>query len=562
MGTRARVRDLKGQRVAVYARFSTDKQNPRSIEDQLRVCREHVERMGGALANDLIFTDAGISGSSIIRPGFQALHEAVRARRIDVIITEDLSRIGRDIANNAAVLKQFGSLGARLLAINDGIDTGQQGSKLLGAIKSAMAENYLDELRDRTRRGMDGLFEAGMSTGGKTFGYANVPQPDGRARMEIDATEAAIVRQIFERYLAGHSIRAIAEHLNQDGERAPRGGKWNNLTVRAMLRNEVYAGSVIYNRRQWIRDSETGKRRYVERPRSEWRKQERPELRIIDAGTWHEAATRISAIAKRYKQGQRKTSSFPLSGLLACGACGALLTINGSGKRYYLCSAHQTGRGCANNNSIAEPRIRTSLITKIQEAAGDKLLLDDLRAQWAARVGEQSREVRSELERRRAALATIQNQISRLLDYIADGNDSPSTAAKIKEKEDHADLQRATIARLESVARHVPTIPSAAVLRAFLASLPEAVLNEPVETREALRHMLKGPVVCYPPQTRRGPFRVRFELDLDELANVATQPGNSKRVTTFDFASCGGAVLAKSNTRTAEYVCAATGTGL
>jgi site-specific DNA recombinase len=552
------VRDLQGQRVAVYARFSTDKQNPRSIEDQLRVCREHVERMGGSLSDDLIFADAGISGTSTIRPGFQALHEAVRTRRVDVVVTEDLSRIGRDIANNATILKQFGSWGARLLAINDGIDTGQQGSKLLGAIKSAMAENYLDELRDRTRRGMDGLFEAGMSTGGKTFGYRNVPQPDGRARMEIDETEAAIVRQIFARYTGGHSIRAIAQQLNREGVLAPRKGKWGNLTARAMLRNEIYAGVVIYNRRQWVRNSETGKRSYVERPRSEWRKQERPELRIIDPATWHETQARIGAVARQYKQGPRKTSTFPLSGLLACGACGAPMTITGSGRRYYFCSAHRTGRGCVNSNSIAEPRIRASLIAKIRDTASEAAVLDAMRADWVDQVGGRTREIRAELERRRAALTTTQSQIGRLLDFIADGNDSPSTAAKIREKEDHADLQRATIARLEVVARAAPTIPSVVKLRAFLAALPEAVLREPVEVREALRGLLKGPVLCYPPEAPSGVVRVRFELDLNELANVAA-PENA-RGTALLFASCGGALLAKSNAVIVEYECAPDGT--
>ena len=75
----------------------------------------------------------------------------------------------------------------------------------------------------------------------------------------------------------------------------------------------------------------------------------------------------------------------------------------------------------------------------------------------------------------------------RLLDFIADGNDSPSTAAKIKEGEDHADLQRATIARLESVARSVPTIPSVVKLRDFLAGPSRKwCCVSPVEVRETL----------------------------------------------------------------------------
>src|SRR5262249_24226634 len=121
--------ELKGRRVVAYARYSTDRQNPRSIDDQVRVCREFIERNGGKLADHLVFSDAAISGTSTIRPGFQALFEAVRTGAVDVVITEDLSRIGRDVGNNDRILKSFRTWGARLLAINDGIDTGQPHAK-------------------------------------------------------------------------------------------------------------------------------------------------------------------------------------------------------------------------------------------------------------------------------------------------------------------------------------------------------------------------------------------------------------------------------------------------
>src|SRR5436190_2171264 len=96
---------LTGQRVAVYARFSSDQQRDSSIDDQVRRCREHVEREGGAIDPALVFADYAVSGASLARPGFEAMMSAVAGRQVDVIVTEDVSRITRDFADGAAPFK-------------------------------------------------------------------------------------------------------------------------------------------------------------------------------------------------------------------------------------------------------------------------------------------------------------------------------------------------------------------------------------------------------------------------------------------------------------------------
>jgi site-specific DNA recombinase len=535
---------MQGQRVAVYARFSTDKQNPRSIEDQLRVCRDYIERAGGRIADDLVFADVALSGTTSARPGLQALLAAVEAGTVDVVVTEDLSRIGRDVGINDRVLKSMRSHGARLLAINDGIDSRQESAKLLGTIRSAMAEGYIDDIKRRTRRGMDGLFGAGMSTGGKTYGYRSVPAGDGtgRMRMEIDPEQAAVVLRVFGWYVGGVGIRMIAQRLNQSAVASPRGRKWSHTTVNAMLANDIYQGVVFFNKRMYERDSATGKRGKAMRSRADWLRDERPELRIVDAVTWDRAATKRADTRKVYAQGKRPKQGYPLSGLLLCDVCGDLMTVGGgaAGRRYYFCGAYRKGHGCSNTQSIPEQSLRRWVVDQIRDTAGAPKLLEAMRAAWASSLGTKDRELKAEVTQRRAALARTEAQISALLDFVADGNATPSTLAKVKDKEDYAELQRATIVRLSAELGAVPTIPSLDQMRDFLRALPEAVQLRPVESRQLLRELIRGGEIRCRPAGHEG-YHLAFSLVPGALLGIGIAP--SAVAGAMPSGSCGGAIL-------------------
>jgi len=508
----------------------------------VRVCRDYVERAGGRIADDLVFADVAISGTTSARPGLQALLAAVETGTVDVVVTEDLSRIGRDVGINDRVLKSLRSHGARLLAINDGIDSRQHSAKLLGTIKSAMAEGYIDEIKHRTRRGMDGLFGAGMSTGGKTYGYRSVPAGDasGRMRLEIDNEQAAVVRRVFGWYVAGVGIRMIAERLNTSAILSPRGGKWSHTTVNSMLANDIYQGVVFFNKRQYERDSASGKRGKSMRARSEWLRDDRPDLRIVDAITWDRAASKRADTHKTYTQGKRPKAGYPLSGLLVCDVCGDFMTIGGGspGRRYYWCSAYRKGHGCTNTQSILEQSLRKWVLDQIRDTAGAPKLLEAMRAAWASSLGSKDREIKSEITQRRAALTRTETQISALLEYVADGNATPSILAKLKEKEDYAELQRATLVRLAAELGSVPMIPSIEQMRAFLRELPEAAQIRPVESRELLRGMVRDAVIrCRP---ARDGYDVEFKLVPSALLGIGIAPTVAG---TMSSGSCGGAIV-------------------
>ena len=236
-------------RAALYARFSTDRQREVSIDDQFRQC----ERT--ALAQDFQivarYEDRGVSGGTSQRPGYQALLEAARHMDLEVIVCEDLSRLWRNRAEFGARSAELEDLNVHLVTCA-GDDTRRDGWGLVTSIKAAMAEHYRREVSYRTRRALEGLALAGKPTGGRCYGYAH---PD-----TIEPSEAATVRQMFIWAQSGVSRRQIAERLNAQGSRAPRGGAWGQSTVSAMLKNPRYAGTLTWGATEGKRSAQDSRR--------------------------------------------------------------------------------------------------------------------------------------------------------------------------------------------------------------------------------------------------------------------------------------------------------------
>lgn len=151
-------------RAALYARFSTESQRAESIDDQLRGCERTARELG--LTVVARFTDAGISGGTAERPGYQGLLAAARRRDFDVVVAEDLSRLWRSRAEYGARSAELEDLGIHIVtAVGD--DTRRDGFMIL-SIKSAIAEHARKETSYRTRRALEGLALAGKPTGGAT----------------------------------------------------------------------------------------------------------------------------------------------------------------------------------------------------------------------------------------------------------------------------------------------------------------------------------------------------------------------------------------------------------
>src|ERR1044071_6105858 len=301
---------IKTGPVGIYARFSTMLQNERSIEDQVRRCREFIAQQGGNPDEAQIFPDFAVSGASLDRPGFEAMMTAVRSGRLRAIVTEDMSRISRDFADAAQIFKRLQFEQVPLLGVADGIDTSSKHAKLSFTVKSLVADIYLDDLRDKTLRGLEGRALAGFATGNVAYGYHTVPVEEaGRVignKIEIHPRESIVIRRIFEECRAGRSYAAIASGLNHDRIPSPRVGSrhkcfgWGASTIRAILYNERYAGVWRFKERQWVKVPGTNRRQPQARNAADVMTMERPELRIIDASVWTEVQARLAAISRNY----------------------------------------------------------------------------------------------------------------------------------------------------------------------------------------------------------------------------------------------------------------------
>lgn len=274
-------------RVAIYARFSSAMQRDSSIEDQVRLCQERAERERWMVIE--LFSDRALSGASMQRPGLQALLEGAAAGRFDVVLAEALDRLSRDQADVAILYRQLSFHSVTVVTLSEG-----QISELHVGLKGTMNQLFLKDLAQKTRRGLRGRVEKGLSGGGNAYGYDVIRRlgPEGEpvtGEREINEVEAEIVQRIFCRFADRESPRAIARQLNSEGIPGPRGRPWRDTAIRGhrkrgtgILNNELYIGRLIWNRLHYVKDPATGKRISRRNPQSEWVITEVPGLRIID----------------------------------------------------------------------------------------------------------------------------------------------------------------------------------------------------------------------------------------------------------------------------------------
>jgi DNA invertase Pin-like site-specific DNA recombinase len=220
-------------RVALYARYSSEGQREASIEDQFRNCEAYAARHNWSISQR--YQDKGISGTKdeTGRHGYAAMLQGARANEFDVLLVDDLSRLSRDSMKTEEVRRLFVYLGIRLIGISDGIDTTNKGHKALSGFKGLMNDIFLDDLREKTHRGLMGQALKGNNCGGRVYGYNHLPvyHPTDRdeygrprilaVRRQVDEGQAQWVRQVFSWYAEGRSPRDIADELNRRQVPAP-----------------------------------------------------------------------------------------------------------------------------------------------------------------------------------------------------------------------------------------------------------------------------------------------------------------------------------------------------
>ena len=457
-------------RVACYARFSSELQDRRSISDQLAALKDYAGRQPGwSIVEE--FTDAAISGASMHnRPGIQQLLAAAKARAFDIVLTESMDRLSRDLADSATIHKLLAFVGIPIVTLADGAM-----DKTRVAIKGLVASIFLDDLAQKTRRGQVGRVKAGRIPSGRSYGYDVVRGDEqDRGRRTINEREAAIVRRIYAEYLTGKSPLRIVQGLNAEAIPGPRGGPWNQSSLvgsakrrNGLLNNSLYVGRITYNRQRFIKDPETGKRHARPNPQSEWLTQDVPEQAIVDAGTWQAAQ---DMRASRPQSGRRpehhRRPKHLLSGLLVCGVCGASIIVRTAKRKapgaprdviYFGCSARMNRRSCANDRNVTSTEIEDRVIAGLRKhlEAPDVIeaAVETYRAE-RQRLSRAAAKARGSIQRE---LADTRRGIELVMQTVLDGADTKVTVPKLNAlaaRQDQLEAQLKTADRPDVVELH------------------------------------------------------------------------------------------------------------
>jgi site-specific DNA recombinase len=539
-------------RAAIYARYSSDLQRAASIEDQIRLCRERIAREGW---RDLTaYTDAGLSGASRLRPGYQKLLEDARAGTFDIIVAEALDRLSRDQEDTAALYKHLSFAGVRLITLAEG-----EISELHVGLKGTMNALYLKDLAQKTKRGLEGRIRQGFPGGGNAYGYTVAKETDAwgdpvRGGRVIDPAEAAVVRRIFAAFAAGQSPRAIAKRLNAEGVPGPQGRPWGDTTIRGhatrrtgILRNALYVGQRVWNKQHYVKDPTTGKRLARPNPDSAWIVQAVPDLRIIDADLWEAVQRRLADIretpavqkAREQKFWLNRRAKHLLTGLAECGVCGGRLAS--VGRDYLACGRARQQGLCTNRHSIK----RAVLESLILDALKDRLMAPDLVkafvAEFHREINRQRYETDLRTTLRRRALEEVTRKLDGLIEAIADGLRTPGLKSKLEELEQR---QAELAADLEGAPAPLPRLhPNLAELyRQKVAGLQQA-LADPAMKSEALE-ILRGLIERVVLRPVNGGFEVELVGAIARMIEAGLRDGNKKAASLEETAVCSVKVVA------------------
>ena len=337
-------------KVAIYIRLSKEDADrgydeSESIVNQRTLLTEYVEKLGVEYELVEIYEDSGYTGTNFNRPAFQRMIRDIKLGKVNMVITKDLSRLGRDyIETGEYIEKWFPENNVRYVSVTDGIDTFEtsNGNNDIAPFKSILNDMYSKDLSKKIRTALYTMQKQGKWVGGKTaMGY--MKDPNDRNKLIICEQEAEIVKTIFDMALAGNQIGVIRNFLNTNNiptaiqSRYNKETFWENKTIKNILKNKVYIGTMQQNKRSRISYKN---RKLRPNPEEKWITVEHTHPSIIDKKVFEMVQKMV--IVQNYNRNEKK-NTFLLDGLLFCYECHHKIGVRGqkNGHYYMVCNNYR-----------------------------------------------------------------------------------------------------------------------------------------------------------------------------------------------------------------------------
>ncbi len=363
--------------VVAYLRLSEEdlkkeKEYSESIYNQLGCIKSYAKSMG--LNIDREYIDDGYSGVNFDRPAFENLKNDIDNHLISIVITKDMSRLGRNFIDTAYYISEyFPKNNVRYIAINDNFDSNNpnnEGQKIILNIQSIINDRYVKDVSDKRKRTAMLKTESGEYIGVYApYGY-KIKKVDNKRTLEIDEYSANIVKKIFTEIASGKTRQEVSLELNNlkiippmvylnmtSGKGKKYSYDWSDKIVYRIIKNHTYTGSIVKRKTEKL--SHYQKKRTVIPIR---------DRKIINH--CHPAIIKeelFDAANSRLREMKRKEKNFYnglFSGLVVCGTCGRVMTacrVQKKGRKvqyYFECTRVNNNHKCKSRN-IADSKLRT-----------------------------------------------------------------------------------------------------------------------------------------------------------------------------------------------------------
>ena len=416
------------RKTALYCRLSQDdgiEGDSNSIQNQKAILQKFAE--DHHFPSPCFYVDDGFSGGNFQRPAFQQMISDMENGEIGIIVTKDLSRLGRNQLHTGLYIEErFPMFGVRYIAINDNVDTDSSESNDLMPFKNLFNEWFIRDTSRKIRAVLKAKAERGERLGTRApYGYRK--DPDTK-KLIVDEEAAAIVRRIFAMCAGGSGPSQIARILKKEQILTPtmyaytRFGmnhtcldtahpyNWSDSAIANLLENEIYLGNTV--NMKYSTKSYKDKRR-VEHPRKECMVFENTHSALITREVWD----MVQRVRKNKRRLTKMEEQNKYSGLVFCADCGSNMVLHrahtmSASYNHFTCRTYKKdGEACTGHY--------------IRECVLDEIVLEDLRRvtsaarehpeKFAAYIGsKQSAELQREIRRQEKELAAMRKRKAEL----------------------------------------------------------------------------------------------------------------------------------------------------
>lgn len=453
-------------KVAIYIRLSReDGENgeSESIGNQRDIIMRYIKENNLQFIDE--YVDDGVSGTTFERSGFQRMISDIEQQRVNMVITKDLSRLGREYIQTGYYLENyFPEHMVRYVAINDGIDTFSNSTNNdVTPFKSIMNDMYAKDISKKVRSVIKEKQKKGeyMCTV-PPYGYKkDISQKN---HLIVDENVVYVVRDIFKMYLDGNSVYKIRDYLNTNKIQSPSGydknlteiKKWNSVTILNILANRAYIGTTVSNKRTNI--SYKSKKR-IKVPEKEYIITENTHEAIIDK----EDFERVQFLLAKKSINKKNKHDYLFRGLIKCKTChsnlevGAKLTAYGKPIKnpipYITC--RNSKKGICPPQHLNYNKFEKKVLQFLKDFLmlyTDKSTLEKIYKRYKASKNNNVSKYEKELRQIDTRINTLTNQIDSIyfdkLNHIISENDYFRYTNKIIGERDILESQKKEIVKL------------------------------------------------------------------------------------------------------------------